>query len=96
MNQRIGMVGIGMMGHGIATNILKGGYSLAVLEHPGNQPLNTLKEAGATTCTSAATLAANSDIVILCVTGSPQVEAALLSEGGILEGLRQDAIVIDP
>jgi 3-hydroxyisobutyrate dehydrogenase-like beta-hydroxyacid dehydrogenase len=95
MNQRIGMVGIGMMGHGIATNILKGGYSLAVLEHSGNQPLDALKDAGATTYTSAAALAANSDVVILCVTGSPQVESALLSEGGILEGLRENAIVID-
>jgi len=36
----IGMIGIGMMGHGIASNLLKHGQSLTVLDHPGNQPLD--------------------------------------------------------
>jgi 3-hydroxyisobutyrate dehydrogenase-like beta-hydroxyacid dehydrogenase len=47
MKKKIGMVGIGLMGHGIASNLLKHGYALAVLEHPGNQPLDALKAAGA-------------------------------------------------
>ena len=72
--KKIGMVGIGLMGHGIASNIVKHGYSLAVMEHAGNQPLATLIAAGATTQSSASALAAASDVVILCVTGTPQVE----------------------
>ncbi len=44
---RIGMIGIGMMGHGIATNIVKHGYPLAFLDHPGNQPVDALLAAGA-------------------------------------------------
>ncbi len=48
----IGMIGIGMMGHGIASNLLKHGQSLTVLEHPGNQPLDALLAAGARTCTT--------------------------------------------
>ncbi|WP_369651380.1 NAD(P)-dependent oxidoreductase [Variovorax sp. V11] len=95
MKKNIGMIGIGMMGHGIATNIAKHGYPLAVLEHAGNQPLDALKATGARSFTRAADLAAQSDIVILVLTGSPQVEAVLTGEGGVLQGLRPGSIVID-
>jgi len=91
----IGMVGIGMMGHGIASNILKHGYPMVLLAHPGNQPLEELIAAGATTTPSAAALAAKVDIIILCVTGTPQVEDVLYRSGGLLEGLKPGAIVID-
>ena len=93
--KHIGMVGIGLMGHGIARNLLKHGHALRVLEHAGNQPLDELKAAGATTATRAADLAAQAEIVILCVTGTPQVEAVLLGEGGVLEGLKPGTVVID-
>ncbi len=93
--KKIGMVGIGMMGHGIASNILKHGHSLAVLEHPGNQPLDALKAAGATSFDSAPALVAAVDVVILCVTGTPQVEAVLLGDGGVLQGLKPGTVVID-
>jgi len=95
MKHTIGMIGVGMMGHGIARNIAKHGYPLVVLEHPGNQPLDELKAAGVTTAASARSLAAAVDVVILCVTGTPQVEAVLLGEGGVLEGLRPGCVVID-
>ncbi len=93
--KRIGMVGIGLMGQGIAANIVKHGYALTVLDHAGNQPLDTLKQAGVTTQASAARLAAASDVVIICVTGTPQVEAVLLGVDGVLAGLQPGAIVID-
>lgn len=93
--KNIGMVGIGMMGHGIATNVQKHGYELAVLEHPGNQPLDALKAGGARTFTSAAELAARSDVVILVLTGAPQVEAVLTGSDGVLKGLRAGTVVID-
>jgi len=92
---KIGMAGIGLMGHGIARNLLRCGYSLHLLEHAGNQALDELLAAGASTCSSGAQLAASADVLILCVTGSPQVEAVLQGEGGILQGLRPGAIVID-
>ena len=44
---KIGMVGIGMMGQGIAANLVRHGHELVLLEHPGNQPLDALKVAGA-------------------------------------------------
>ena len=93
--KKIGMIGIGLMGHGIASNIVKHGYPLTVLEHPGNQPLDGLEAAGVRTRSSAKDVAADSDVVILCVTGTPQVEAVLFGQNGVLEGLSAGAIVID-
>jgi 3-hydroxyisobutyrate dehydrogenase-like beta-hydroxyacid dehydrogenase len=93
--RKIGMVGIGMMGHGIATNVLKKGYQLALFEHPGNQPLDALKAGGAVSFSNAAELAAWSHTVILVLTGSPQVEAVLTGADGVLAGLRPGSTVID-
>ncbi len=93
--KKIGMIGIGLMGHGIATNLLKHGHDLAVLEHAGNQPLDALTAAGAVPFTSAAQLAARSEVVILVLTGSPQVEAVLTGPDGVLAGLRPGSVVID-
>jgi 3-hydroxyisobutyrate dehydrogenase-like beta-hydroxyacid dehydrogenase len=95
MKTSIGMVGIGLMGHGIARNLVLHGHLLVVLEHVGNQPLDALKAAGVTTASTAAALAAGVDIVILCVTGSSEVEAVLTGQGGVLQGLRTGAVVID-
>jgi 3-hydroxyisobutyrate dehydrogenase-like beta-hydroxyacid dehydrogenase len=93
--QKIGMVGIGMMGLGIATNIIKHGYPMVLLEHPGNQALDGLLASGASTTDSAATLAGAVDIIILCVTGTPEVEDVLYRQGGLLEGIKPGSIVID-
>jgi 3-hydroxyisobutyrate dehydrogenase-like beta-hydroxyacid dehydrogenase len=91
----VGLVGVGLMGHGIARNVLKHGHSLTVLEHPGNQPLDELLAAGATTAKQASELARRSDIVILCVTGTPEVEAVLTGDDGVLQGLQPGSVVID-
>ena len=93
--KKIGMVGVGMMGHGIASNILKHGYPLTLLEHPGNQPLDALLAAGAKTTDNAATLAGLVDVVILCVTGSPEVEDVLFRQDGLLQGINPGLVVID-
>jgi 3-hydroxyisobutyrate dehydrogenase-like beta-hydroxyacid dehydrogenase len=95
MPSKIGVIGVGLMGHGIARNILKKGYSLTVMEHPGNQPLDELLAGGAATRKTAADVAREAEIVILCVTGSAEVEAVLVGPSGLLEGLRPGAIVVD-
>ena len=83
------------MGHGIATNIVKHGYSLSFLEHPGNQPTDALKAAGARSHARGRDLAAEVDVLILCVTGTPQVEAVMLGDQGALSALRPGTVVID-
>jgi len=93
--RKIGMIGIGMMGHGIASNLVRHGHALTVLDHPGNQPLDDLVSAGVQVRHQPAEVAAEVDVVMLCVTGSPQVEAVLLSEHGVLQGIRPGTVVID-
>lgn len=93
--KHIGMIGIGLMGHGIASNLQKHGHALTLLDHPGNQPLDALKAGGAKSVATPMAVAQQSEIIILCVTGSPQVEAVLTGEHGVLKGLKPGSIVID-
>lgn len=95
MKERIGIIGVGLMGHGIAKNIVTKGWPLTYLHHPGNQPTADLDAAGAIGAGTAAELAGNSDIIVLCVTGSPQVEDVLTGSGRVLEGLRPGMIIVD-
>ena len=92
---KIGMVGIGLMGHGIATNLQKHGHSLGLFEHPGNQPLDALLSGGAKTYSTLPALAANSELIITVLTGSPQVEAVITGPGGLLEGLKPGTVLVD-
>lgn len=95
MKKQIGMVGVGLMGHGIASNLLRHGHALTVLDHPGNQPLDALVAAGARVAASLQAVAADAELVILCVTGSPQVEAVVLGDDGLLAHLRPGTVIVD-
>jgi 3-hydroxyisobutyrate dehydrogenase-like beta-hydroxyacid dehydrogenase len=81
--ERIGFVGIGLMGHGMAKNLVEKGWPVTVLGHRNRQPVEDLKSRGAVEATSAKELAARSDVVVLCVTGSPQVEAVINGPDGL-------------
>ncbi|MBN9412243.1 MAG: NAD(P)-dependent oxidoreductase [Burkholderiales bacterium] len=94
-SHHIGLVGVGLMGHGIATNLQKGGHRLTLLEHPGNQPLDALRAGGARTAATVPELARAVDVLLLCVTGSPQVEAVLTGDDGALAHLAPGSVVID-
>ena len=92
----VGIIGVGLMGHGIARNILsRGGFALSFLDHPGNQPVDEITGLGAKACATPAEIAAVSDVVILCVTGSPQVEAIVTGEAGLAQALKPGAVVVD-
>jgi len=93
--RRVGLVGVGLMGSGIAQNIVKHGHKLTILDHPGNQPVGALLAAGATAVSDVTALAADVDVLILCVTGTPQVEAVMLGDKGALATLRPGTVVID-
>ena len=92
---RVGIIGVGLMGHGIALNVLKGGFSLVILDHPGNQPVDDLIEMGAGRRSSPDAVTAEVDLVILCVTGSSQVEAVLTGDAGVISALKPGTIVVD-
>lgn len=91
----IGIVGVGLMGHGIAINIARKGWKLGYLQHPGNQPTDDLDALGAKGFDGRKELAQASDVIILCVNGTPQVEDVLLSENGILGSLRPGSVIVD-
>jgi 3-hydroxyisobutyrate dehydrogenase-like beta-hydroxyacid dehydrogenase len=94
--QRIGFVGAsGMMGHGMAKNLLAKGQSLALTVHRNKDRVADLLSAGAKQVDSPAALAQASDIVFLCVTGSPQVEETVLGKDGLLAGARPGLVIVD-
>ena len=92
---RIGFIGVGLMGHGMAKNIVEAGYPLTVLGHRKREAVEDLIGRGATEASDAKSLAQASDIVFLCVTGSPQVEALLRGPDGIIANLAADSIIVD-
>jgi 3-hydroxyisobutyrate dehydrogenase-like beta-hydroxyacid dehydrogenase len=93
--QSVGLIGVGLMGHGIGKNIVAKGYPLTVLAHHNRAPVEDLLAKGGKEAKSARELAQASDVIILCVTGSPQVEEAIFGKDGVLEGLRPGAVVVD-
>lgn len=93
--QRIGFIGLGLMGHGMAKNLVAKRFPLTVLGHRNRAPVEALVKQGAREAKSGAELAQASDIVFLCVTGSPQVEETVYKAGGVLEGARAGLIVVD-
>ncbi len=83
MKERIGFIGVGLMGHGMAKNIVEKGWPLTVLAHRKREAVDDLKARGAKEAASPSVLAESSDVVVLCVTGSPQVEAIVQGPDGL-------------
>jgi 3-hydroxyisobutyrate dehydrogenase len=94
MTERIGFIGLGIMGGGMARNILKAGFGLRVWNRTAARA-EAIAEAGAALGASPADVAAHSDIIITCVSDTPDVEAVLLGERGVIQGAREGALVID-
>jgi 3-hydroxyisobutyrate dehydrogenase-like beta-hydroxyacid dehydrogenase len=92
---RIGFIGLGLMGHGMAKNIVAKGFPLTVRVHRNRKPAEDILAAGAKEALTNAELARASDVVILCVTGSPQIEEIVYGEEGILGAARAGLTVID-
>jgi 3-hydroxyisobutyrate dehydrogenase-like beta-hydroxyacid dehydrogenase len=94
-SKRIGLIGAGLMGHGIGKNILEKGHPLTVMAHRNRAPVDDLVKRGAKEAPNAREIAKSSDVVIICVTGSPQVEQNVYGDDGLLSGMRQGLIVAD-
>lgn len=91
----IGFIGLGYMGHGMAKNILQGGYDLYVMGRRNRTPIESLVSMGATETGSAREMAETCDIIHLCLSNSPQVEGIIRGTNGILAGAKEGLIVID-
>ncbi|MGY3439060.1 MULTISPECIES: NAD(P)-dependent oxidoreductase [unclassified Marinovum] len=91
----IGFIGVGLMGHGMAKNILEGGYALHIKGNRNREPIDDLVARGAQEVASPKEMAAACDIIHICLSNSPQVESVFHGDDGILAGMREGLIVID-
>lgn len=95
--QKIGFIGLGMMGRGMAKHVLDKGYPVALLLRSEENEMHCadLLARGAQHLKTAAEVAATADVIIICVTGSPQVEDVVFADNGILQGLKPGCVVVD-
>lgn len=91
----VGLIGVGLMGHGIGKNILAKGYALTVMAHRNREPVEDLIRQGAKELNNPHAIAKSCDMVILCVTGTPEVEAAIHGEYGMLGAVRPGFVIAD-
>jgi 3-hydroxyisobutyrate dehydrogenase-like beta-hydroxyacid dehydrogenase len=92
---RVGLIGAGLMGRGIGKNIVTKGYPLTVMAHRNRKPIEELLKLGAKEAKSPKEIAAASDLIILCVTGTPEVEATIYGDNGLLGAMRKGLIIAD-
>ncbi|MDH3660643.1 MAG: NAD(P)-dependent oxidoreductase [Alphaproteobacteria bacterium] len=95
MSKKIGFIGVGLMGHGAAKNILEGGYPLEALAHRNRQPVDDLVGRGAKEASSAAELASRVDILFTCVSDSRVLEKVVHGENGVLQAARPGLVLVD-
>ena len=93
---RVGYIGVGLMGHGAAKNILeRGGYALTIMAHRNRQPVEDLVGRGAVEVATPAAVAEVSDIVFLCLPSSVEVEAIVNGPDGLAGAMRPGMILVD-
>lgn len=93
---RIGYIGVGLMGHGVAKNILeRGGHPLVISGHRNRAPVDDLIGRGAVEVPDAAAVAAASDIVFLCLPSAVEVEATVYGDRGLLGEMRPGMMLVD-
>lgn len=90
---KVGFIGLGIMGTPMALNLIKAGHTLFVSSR-GKIPV-VLAEAGATVCTNATEVARRADVIITMVPDTPHVQDALFGETGVAKGLSAGKVVVD-
>ena len=94
MAEKVGFIGLGIMGQGMAHNLLKAGFPLTVWNRTASK-MEPLLAAGAQAGRDPADVAARSDVMMICVSDTGDVEAVILGERGLLKGVKADSLVID-
>jgi 2-hydroxy-3-oxopropionate reductase len=94
MNDRVGFVGLGIMGRPMALNLKRAGYTLFVHARRADS-MKPLAAAGAVACASPAEVARQADVVFTMVADTPDVEQVVLGQNGLIEGVRSGSAVVD-
>ena len=95
MPERVGFLGLGIMGSRMAANVAKAGYPLTVWTHTEGKATHWASEHGATAVSTPAEVAAASDIVVSMVVDGAQVESVLCEAGGVAEGAAEGLLCMD-
>jgi 2-hydroxy-3-oxopropionate reductase len=93
MMEKIGFIGLGIMGRPMALHLLKAGYNVAVLEK--NKASAELVAAGARSFPTPSAIAQGCDVVITMLPDSPEVDEVVSGQDGVLDGIRQGSLFID-
>ncbi|APX92248.1 3-hydroxyisobutyrate dehydrogenase [Halomonas sp. 1513] len=93
--RKVGFIGAGHMGHGMAKNIIEKGFSLTILGHHNRDPINDLVSRGACEVDTLQLLAKESEIIFLCVPDSKIVENIIRGPHGLINYLRPGIIIVD-
>ncbi len=94
MPERVGFIGLGIMGSGMTHNLLRASVDLTVYNRSPER-MQPLANAGAATAANPAALAAAVDVVFICVSDTPDVEQVLFGEEGVLQGAKSGSLVVD-
>ena len=94
MKETIGFIGLGIMGSGMARNLLKAGFDVHVWNRTASR-MAPLVSAGARGASDASAVATEADIIVVCVSETQDVEEVLFGESGVIKGARPGALVID-
>lgn len=94
MTEKIGFIGLGIMGGGMAHNLLKAGFDVTVWNRTAVR-MEPLVTAGAKAGSSPADVAAQSDVILVCVSDTPDVEAVILGADGVIESAKAGSLVVD-
>lgn len=90
----VGVIGLGIMGSGMASNLVAKGHDLVVWNRTPAR-MDPLVDEGAVAAGSPADLAARCDVVLICVSDTPDVEAVVEGPGGVLEGVSKGSLIVD-
>src|SRR5687767_4008204 len=91
MAEKIGFIGLGLMGQPMARNLMKAGYELIVYNIPADRA-EELGGEGATVAANSREVAAQSDVIITMLPDSPDVAKVVSGENGVLEGIKAGAL----
>ena len=94
MSERIGFIGLGIMGRGMARNLLEAGFDVRVWNRTAAR-MEQLISAGAGTGSDPADVAAQCDIIITCVSDTPDVQEVILGQNGVIHGAQTGSLVVD-
>lgn len=94
MAEKIGFIGLGIMGRGMVQNLLDAGFDLTIWNRTGSK-MEPFVDAGAQAATTPAELARHCDIIITCVSDTPDVEEVIMGDEGIIHGVTDGDLVVD-